>query len=60
MIKSLNMFLRFGIDRNELDKRLSRLELKKFDALLFVIEKNRNNNLENYGLCPNHYLSPTA
>ena len=60
MIKSLNMFLRFGIDRNEMDKRLSRLELKKFDALLFVIEKNRNNNLENYGLCPSHYLSPTA
>ena len=31
-----------------MDKRLSRLA--KFDALLFVIEKNRNNNLENYGL----------
>ena len=54
------MFLRFGIDRNEMDKRLSRLELKKFDALLFVIEKNRNNNLENYGLFQSHYLSPTA
>ena len=54
------MFLRFGIDRNEMDKRLSRLELKTFDALLFVVEKNRNNNLENYGLCPSHYLSPTA
>ena len=23
-----------------------------------VFEKIRNNNLKNYGLCPNHYLSP--
>ena len=34
----------------------------KCDALLLadVFEKNRNNRLKNYGLCPSHYLSAPA
>ena len=31
----------------------------KYEVLLLpdVFEKNRNNSLKNYGLCPSHYLS---
>ena len=28
--------------------------------LLAVFEKNRNDNLKNYGLCPSHYLNSPA
>ena len=34
----------------------------KYDVLLLadVLEKFKNNSLNNYGLCPNHYLSTSS
>ena len=64
----MNMFLTFGTNLKwkrrwkKKKKWTKKIEDLKCDILLLtnLFEKFRNNNLNNYGLCPSRYLSAQA